>query len=166
MTSWGGDGGTRLEPGGTPSSPFHSPVTLGQPFTSWNPCFHICKMGSTLGPPPSTSQGGLAPASSSAESPPFLFPAHDQTAPSERLLAVSGGGDSSFRQESPSLPHVTRRCSFGLSSHPPPPTFHALNTSPFAVSFQLEEQLQQGPDLPAHHCTPAPRAMAATQRVP
>lgn len=174
MTSWGGNRlghwgwgpWSQMESSGTPESPFHSPVTLGQPFIFVEVHFRICKMRSTPGPS-STSHGGLAPACCSAQCPPFLrpLPRSNHTNLVAFLLLQRAARPASTRRTSPCL-HVAGCFSFRPQLKPTSQGsiltgLHSLALTclsclyqiTFDVSCYLDYQLQQGLYLPIHHCT-------------
>lgn len=100
-----------------PGSPSQSLGILGEPFTLWNPGFHICKMGSTLVPPPQFS--GLAPARCSAHTSTSQFPPPKPSCPLppvallvfQRVLILASPGEpfsvSMWPAASPSGPAHT-----------------------------------------------------------
>lgn len=132
----------------------------------WNSSFPICKMGSTPGPS-STSHGGLAAACCSAECPQFLcpLPRPNHANLVAFLLLQRAASPASTRRTSPCL-HVGGCFSFRPQLKPTSqgPALTALHSSAltclsclyqitFDVSCYLDYQLQQGLDLPIHHCT-------------
>lgn len=141
-------------------SPWASHSFLG------NSSFHICKMGSALGPS-STSPGGLAPACCSAKCLPFLCPLSRSNR--TNLVAFSllqrAASPVSTRRTSPCL-HVASCFSFRPQLKPTSrgaaltaphslalACLSCLYQTTFDVSCYLNYQLQRGLDLPIHHCT-------------